>query len=180
MGAHIGAAPSHATGRSQSMAFRGAVALSGHLGVELDVRKLDEATKRELRGWIALYKQWRDHIHASRTWLGDAGDGVVWQLHGQPGGRDWLLLAYRTVPSTLRYMPSVRLPMLDTGRRYRIRVVVPEHMPEGALYHGSAPFFDALRTPDGVLLDGDWLRHAGLPLPRAKGETAVMFHLHAE
>jgi alpha-galactosidase len=180
MGAHIGAAPSHATGRSQSMAFRGAVALSGHLGVELDVRKLDEATKRELRGWIALYKQWRDHIHASRTWLGDAGDGVVWQLHGQPGGRDWLLLAYRTVPSTLRYMPSVRLPMLDTGRRYRIRVVVPEHMPEGALYHGSAPFFDALRTPDGVLLDGDWLRHAGLPLPRAKGETAVIFHLRAE
>ncbi len=185
-GAHIGTAPSHATGRSQSMAFRGAVALSGHLGVELDVRKLDDATKRELRGWIALHKHWRDHIHASRTWIGNAGDGVGWQLHGphdphgQPGGQDWLLLAYRTEPSTLRYMPSVRLPMLDGTRRYRARVVTPDGMPAGALYDGTSAFFDALRTPDGVVLDGDWLRHAGLPLPRAKGETAFVVHLQVE
>jgi alpha-galactosidase len=186
MGAHIGTAPAHATGRGQPMAFRGAVALPGHLGVELDVRKLDEGTRRELAGWIALYKQWRGHIHASRTWRGDAGDNVVWQLHGPADprgatrGRDWLLLAYRTAPSTLRYATNLRLPMLDADRRYRLRVVTPDGMPEAALYHGSAPFFDALRSAEGVAVDAAWLGHAGLPLPRAKALTAFIVHLQAQ
>jgi alpha-galactosidase len=177
MGAHIGTAPAHSTGRSQAMAFRGAVALPGHLGVELDVRHLDEATRSELKGWIALYKRWRDHLHASRVWLCEAGDHVVWQLHGQPTGRDWLLLAYRTAPSSQRYQVTALLPMLEHDARYRVRVVTPEHLPEDQLLQGSAPFFDALRTPQGVVLDGSWLRHAGLPLPRAKAETAFIVHL---
>ena len=59
MGAHIGTAPAHSTGRSQSMGFRAAVALPGHLGVELDVRKLDDANRAEITHWIAFYKQWR-------------------------------------------------------------------------------------------------------------------------
>ncbi len=179
MGAHIGTAPAHSTGRSQAMAFRGAVALPGHLGVELDVRHLDAHTRDELKGWITLYKQWREHLHRSRVWLGDAGDHVVWQMHGEPGGSDWLLLSYRTAPSTLRYAPAARLPMLDGSRRYRLRVVTPQALPAEALYNGSAAFFEALRTPQGVEMDGDWLRHAGLPLPRAKAETAFIVHLQA-
>jgi alpha-galactosidase len=177
MGAHIGTAPSHSTGRTQSMAFRAAVALPGHLGVELDLRQLDTATRDQLSGWIALYKRWRDRLHHGRVWLGESGDNVFWQLHGEPGGRDWLLLAYRTAPSSLRYMGSVRLPMLEQDARYRVRVVTPAHLPEDQLYQGSAPLFDALRTPDGVMLDGSWLRHAGLPLPRAKAETAFIVQL---
>jgi alpha-galactosidase len=177
MGAHIGAAPAHSTGRSQAMAFRGAVALPGHLGVELDVRHLDDATRGELKGWIALYKRWRDHLHASRVWLGEVGDHVVWQVHGQPKARDWLLLAYRTAPSSQRYQAAARLPMLEQDARYRVRVITPEHLPEDQLLQGSAPFFDELRTAQGVVLDGSWLRHAGLPLPRAKAETAFIVHL---
>ena len=176
MGAHVGSAPAHSTGRTQAMAFRGAVALPGHLGVELDVRHLDADTRRQLKGWIALYKQWRGHLHASRTWLGEAGDHLVWQLHGQPGGRDWLFLSYRTAPSGLRYQGAARLPMLEAGARYRAQVVVPDGLPADALYNGSSPFFDALR--EGVVLDGSWLQHAGLPLPRSKAETAFIVHLH--
>lgn len=182
MGAHIGTAPAHSTGRSQSMALRGAVALPGHLGVELDVRHLDADTRRQLEGWIALYKAWRDRLHASRTWLGEAGDGVVWQLHGpQPGsgGCDWLFLAYRPGFSSRRYMGSARLPMLEPTRRYRLRAVTPEGLPAQALFDGSAPFFEALRGDEGLVVPGDWLRRSGLPLPRAKGETAFIVHLEA-
>lgn len=175
MGAHVGTAPAHSTGRTQAMAFRGAVALPGHLGVELDVRHLDDDTRRQLKGWIALYKQWRGHLHASRTWLGEAGDHIAWQVHGTPGGRDWLFLAYRCAPSALRYQGSARLAMLDGQARYRARVVVPEGLPSDALYHGTSPFFEALR--EGVELDGSWLRQAGLPLPRSKAETAFIVHL---
>lgn len=180
MGAHIGTAPAHSTGRSQALALRGAVALPGHLGVELDVRRLDHSTRAQLKGWIALYKQWRGLLHRGRVWLGDAGDGVVWQLHGEPGGRHWLLLAYRRGFSSQRYMRSVRLPMLEAGSAYRLRVLRPDGLPEGALYDGRAPFFDALCEPAGQVVPGDWLRQAGLPLPRAKAETAFIVHLEAQ
>lgn len=179
MGSHIGTAPSHSTGRSQSFGFRGAVALPGHLGVELDVRRLDGDTRRQLSGWIALYKQWRERLHHGRVWLGDAGDHCVWQMHGEPGGRDWLLLTYRTAPSSLRYMPSVPLAMLDPDQRYRLKVLRPDGLPASQLYCGSAPLFDALLADDGVVMDGSWLRYAGLPLPRTLAETAFIVHVQA-
>lgn len=177
MGAHIGTAPAHSTGRSQAMAFRGAVALPGHLGVELDVRHLDDDTRAQLKGWIALYKRWRGLLHGGRVWRGASGDHVVWQVHGDPAGDEFLFLSYRTAPSSQRYPGAAPLPMLDRQARYRLRLVVPDGLPESQLWAGRAPFFDALGTPSGVVMHGDWLRHAGLPLPRALAETAFLVHL---
>jgi alpha-galactosidase len=45
--------------------------------------------------------------------------------------------------------------------------------------HHTTPFFDALATTDGLVLDGAWLAHAGLPLPRVQAETAYVVHLQA-
>jgi alpha-galactosidase len=159
------------------MAFRGAVALPGHLGVELDVRRLGAGQRAELQGWIALYKRLRCHLHQGRVWLGDAQDGVVWQAHGDAAASELLLLAYRSQPSSLRYPPAIRLAMLDATARYRVTLVTPDHLPEEALYQGSAPHFEALRAPEGVLLDGAWLVHAGMPLPRSRSETAFIVRL---
>ncbi|MFM2066828.1 MAG: hypothetical protein RLZZ584_1737, partial [Pseudomonadota bacterium] len=117
MGSHVGTAPAHTTGRSQAMAFRGAVALPGHLGIEFDLRLLDAASKAELADWMALYKQWRSHLHQGRVWQGQAADGLVWQAHGVADAagqaHDLLLLVYRIEPTNHRYMPLLRLPMLD-------------------------------------------------------------------
>ncbi|MBX9815316.1 MAG: alpha-galactosidase, partial [Sphingomonas sp.] len=66
MGAHVGAAPAHATGRTQAMAFRAAVALPGHFGVELDPATLDAADAETLRAAIARYKDLRDRLHQGR------------------------------------------------------------------------------------------------------------------
>lgn len=177
MGSHIGTAPAHSTGRSQAMAFRAAVALPGHLGVEFDLRLLDVAQKAELQGWIALYKQWRDHLHGGPVWQGDAGDGVLWQLHGDAGHDRFLLLCYRCQPSSLRYQRPAKLPMLDPASRYRLALVTPDKLPPAALYNGSAPFFEALRVAGEVTLDGAWLAREGLPLPRAMAETAFIVQL---
>jgi alpha-galactosidase len=90
---------------------------------------------------------------------------------------DVLLLVYRTQPTHHRYSPRLPLPMLDTQAHYRVRQVVPAGtvLPTGA--HNTAPFFDALNVEDGMTLDGGWLRHAGLPLPRAQAETAFIVQL---
>jgi alpha-galactosidase len=179
MGNHVGSAPSHQTGRTQALAFRAAVALPGHLGVEQDVRRLDADARAELAGWIALYKRWRGLLHGGRVWLGDAGDGVVWQLHGDDAAGELILLCYRRQPSSLRYAPALPLPMLDGGRHYRLRLITPALLPAHQLYDGTAPFFEALRAATGIEVAGDWLRRAGLPLPRARAETAFIVHLQA-
>ena len=175
MGAHVGTAPAHTTGRTQTMAFRAAVALPGHLGVELDVRHLDAAARAELKGWIALHKRWRDRLHHGRVWKGELGDGVVWQAHGDEAADEVLLLAYRIRPSTHRYAPSLPLAMLDAGARYHVEEIVPDGAPANH-HHSSAPLFTALRE-GGVEFDGAWLAQSGLPLPRAMAETCFFVRL---
>lgn len=181
MGAHVGSAKAHTTGRTQSMAFRAAVALPGHLGVELDARVLSDADAAELKAWIQMYKDLRDRLHHGSVWQGRIDDGIVWQAHGDVDAADVatdvLLLVYRTQPTNHRYTPRLPLPMLDTQAHYHVKQVLPAGsvLPSGA--HNTAPLFDALNTADGVVLDGGWLRHAGLPLPRAQAETAFIVRL---
>ena len=148
MGSHIGASPAHATGRSQSMDFRGAVALPGHFGVELDVRKLDEADRAKLAEWIARYKAHRDRLHHGKVWQGTGDDNLLWQAHGDSNGL--LVLVYRVVPQSLRHAPVLRLPMLDAGRHYCI---------------------------DGTEYDGAWLIQHGLALPPMKAETSLVIEV---
>jgi alpha-galactosidase len=176
MGAHVGTAPAHTTGRTQGMGFRAAVALPGHLGVELDVRHLDADARAELKAWIALYKQWRDRLHHGRVWLGEAGDGLVWQAHGDEGANELLLLIYRVAPSSQRQAPSLRLPMLDNAARYRVSSVAPAGEQDAQWFHSTSPFFTVLKN-EGVEFDGAWLAHAGLPVPRATAEACFMVRL---
>ncbi len=172
LGSHIGTAPAHTTGRSQSLAFRAAVAMTGHLGVELDVRHLDDATTTSLRGWISLYKTLRSQLHQGRVWRGEAADSLVWQAHGDAD--NLLLFVFRIQPTTHRYTPPLRLPMLDAQARYRVEQLVAIEG-EGAKQSPS-PFFADLQA-DGVELDGAWLAQAGLPMPRATAETCFMVRL---
>ncbi len=177
MGAHVGTAPSHTTGRSQAMPFRAAVALPGHLGVELDVRHLSDDERRVLRDWIAIYKQLRERLHHGRVWLGEGEDELLWQAHGDEAAHDVVLIAYRPQPSSLRYAPTLRLPMLDATARYRVREVLPPGTVRSTHRHHTAAFFDAINTPDGHIVDGAWLAHAGLPMPRVQAETAFIVTL---
>jgi alpha-galactosidase len=175
MGAHVGTAPAHTTGRSQAMAFRAAVALPGHLGVELDVRALDAAGKAELAAWITLYKRLRDRLHAGRVWLGEGQDGLLWQAHGDKD--DLLLFVYRREPSTHRYTPPLRLPMLDAGAPYRVTEIRPDGLQP---VDHRAPLLDAIGGADGASFGGAWLAHAGLPVPRGHAETAWIVRLQRE
>jgi alpha-galactosidase len=157
------------------MAFRAAVALPGHLGVELDVRALGAAETAELAAWIALYKRLRGRLHAGRVWLGEGQDGLLWQAHG--GADDLLLFVYRREPSTHRYTPPLRLNMLDAAAHYRVSEIRPDGLPASSQ---RAPLLDAIGSADGESFNGAWLAHAGLPVPRGHAETAWIVHLQRE
>jgi len=177
MGAHIGPAPAHTTGRSQNLDFRAAVALPGHLGIEMDVRHLDDAQRDDLRKWLDLYKRLRDELHHGKVWLGEVGDKVVWQAHGST--QDLIVFVYRTAPTTLRYTPPLCLPMLEHDLEYRIQRLDPP-APEWT----SSPLNNALLAAGGeespVLCGhGAWLAEAGLPLPRMPAESCAIYRLEA-
>lgn len=155
MGSHVGASPAHSTGRSQSMAFRCGVALPGHFGVELDARGLGETERKELMADIARYKALRERLHQGRVWMGDVGDGVVWQAHGS--AEDMVVLVTRTQPTTMRHQPNLRLPMALPGRTYTIA------------------------SEKGVLasMDGGWLARVGMAVPPLPGEAVLVLEVRS-
>lgn len=155
MGAHVGAEPAHSSGRSQAMAFRCGVALPGHFGVEMDPRSLSDDDRAELTTGIARYKGLRDRLHAGRLWMGECGDGVVWQAHGSPEAM--ILIVTRTAMASGAFPPSLRLPMLDPARRYRIE---REGKP-------------AIEEP------GAWLARIGFTLPAMPAEAVRIFEVTA-
>jgi len=109
MGAHIGPARAHTTGRTLSCALRASVALFGHLGAELDVRKLDVAERAGLAKWIAHYKAWRDGGHHGVLHQGTPG-GLSWLQSCAPDRSAALVALYRRVEEAPRCTPAVRVP----------------------------------------------------------------------
>ncbi len=178
MGAHVGPYPAHTTGRGQMLAFRCAVALPGHFGVEADPRAMSDAERAELRAWIALHKRLRHLLHSGRVWRGDAGDGIVWQAHGDDAARELVLFVYRIDATQQRHAPLVRLPMLDARKTYRLQRMDPV-APAAHSFAVASPLATAMRE-GGAPFDGAWLARGGLPLPRMAAESAIVIRLVAQ
>ena len=168
MGAHVGASPAHATGRTQALGFRAAIAMPGHFGLELDPRRLDERDRAELADWIGFYKQWRHLLHGGQTWLGEGADGLIWQAAGRAD--EFLLFAVRCAPPLDRRPQPLRLPHLLGEASVEMELLrigggsrgYAAHRP--VLWEGKQRF------------TGSWLAQAGLPLPPLNAESVAIFH----
>ena len=156
MGSHIGTAPSHGTGRSQSLDFRAGVACQGHLGIELNLLTLNAAETARVAEWIAFYRTNRALLHGE-IWSGTTRDTLSWHAAGRDG--EWLLFVYRTSPMQLRHMPPLRLPFVERARHYRISPVAPN------------------ARGDAAEFDGSWLIESGLPIPPKRAETVLVYRI---
>ncbi|MEN9856768.1 MAG: hypothetical protein RLZZ157_1894, partial [Pseudomonadota bacterium] len=172
MGSHIGASPAHATGRGQAMAFRAGVALSGHLGIELDPRSLDETSRATIKTWVELYKAWRHLLHGTKVWQGRLRDAVTWVAQG--GCDEMIVSVLSTAPDPLAFAPRLKLPFLDPDRAYHVTVLAADKLV------GQLPqsYRDAL-VQGTMEASGAWLIQAGLALPPMLGESALILHVKA-
>lgn len=173
MGSHIAASPAHATGRRHSLAFRAAMAMTGHLGVEMDPRTLPADERAELADWIAFHKQWRGLLHEGRVWLGEGSDGVVWQAQGRED--ELLLFVIRAEPPADRRPQPLPLPFCAGSDTWDIRLLRIAGGEGGHAAH-STPLFEAMKASPQPF-KADWLAASGLPLPPGKAETVTIFHL---
>lgn len=169
MGAHVGASPSHATGRTQSLDFRAIMALPGHFGIELAPDRLTADERERLAYWVARYKALRDWLHNGVTWLGEGSDGLQWQAHG--AAQHFLLLVTRTQPSRNGREGPLRLPMLADAPHVVVRLLDQADRASGL---GMDTMAGAEQS-----FPGRWLAAYGLPLPHLSGEGAALFEIVA-
>lgn len=174
LGTHVGPAPAHSTGRIQSMDFRCAVALFGHMGVEADVRKLDAIDTAKLAFWIALHKAWRSVLHHGVLHQGHTANGVWWMVQSQ---QQCLLGVFTvTAPNSVQHAP-VRLPGLVGHGPWLVRLLGRAGH-ERARAEAPAVWLDALQGA-GVVCAGDELRAMGLQVPNMNPESALIFSLNS-
>ena len=174
LGAHVGPAPAHSTGRAQSMDFRCAVALFGHMGVEADVRKLDDEQTKTLSRWIALYKQWRTVLHQGTFSQGQTANGVWWMVQTE----DQSILGVFTLehPQSLHHAP-IRLPLQYSSADNQMRVrLLGRAGHERARGEAATVWWDALQAT-GVVYTTDELQHLGLSVPNMNPESALIFSI---
>lgn len=158
MGAHVGPTTCHITGRRLTMATRVGTAFFGHMGMELDLRDLDEAAFAELAAGVALHKAHRGLIHA--------GDHL--RLDPQPGvdafgivaaDRGEALFSYACVEERRAVHPArMRLAELDPDARYSMRAIWP-------------------KETDPATISGEVLMRVGWQPPRLHPGTGVILHL---
>ena len=159
-------------GSSGTARARGRTALFGHLGLELDPRRLSASEAAELAGHILAYKRFRGLLHSGRLWRFDLGDPqALGQIVVAPDGGEALVQLARLNQAPFAHTAPVRLPGLEPGSRYRIELVEP--WPEPAASHLANPSFWRARP----ILDGAVLGELGLRLPLAWPETIWLLHL---
>jgi alpha-galactosidase len=172
MGSHIGASPAHATGRSQSLGFRAAVASAGHFGVELDPAALDPADHRALGQWIGFARDIRALVHGGGTWLGQGRDGLMWQAQGT-ADHGLLLWVIRCAPPLDRRPRPIPLPFLAGEGALAVRM-----LGIAGGHHGhQAPVPPIWADDRAQIFGADWLVQAGLPLPPLRAHSVALFHI---
>jgi len=148
MGSHVSAVPNHQVGRVASLEFRGAVAMSGNLGYELDLGALTEAEKGEVARQVAEYKELRKLVQFGdffRILSPFQGEDAAWIFVSRDKAEAWAVYC-RPFARANPPLPVLRLKGLDPGADYLVS--------GGWGVHG-----------------GDELMAAGLPISLEPGDT---------
>jgi alpha-galactosidase len=174
MGAHVGGAWSHTTARTQTLPFRAATALFGHLGFEWDLSTASAEDRAGVAQVIEVHKRFRPLLHGGRVVRVDhPGDTAI--LHGVVAhdGSEALFCYAQLMASDATVPAPARLVGLDPARRYRVeRVLLPGANWDMSRHHPG--WYDA-----PVEVAGDVLAEVGLPMGVHVPEQATLIHATA-
>jgi alpha-galactosidase len=173
MGAHLTSPSVHSTGRQVSLDLSAGVAMFGHLGIEWDLRTLDDEGFAAVARWVGLYKQHRALIHSGALVHGDTPDATT-DVRGVVA-RDGAsaLFTFTQVSTSVTYPPGrFTLPGLDPDRRYAVRIAAGR-VADGP---GQSPLPWAEQP---ITLTGRQLGAAGLQAPVLFPAQLVLLELAA-
>lgn len=167
IGSHIGAPRAHTTGRVTGLGFRIGASWMQHLGIEWDIRGIDEEDERALAEAIRLHKEHRELLHSGRTVRGQGpDDDHVLQGVVAPDGRRaiYQYAALRTAASD-RPAP-VQLPGLVAEGSYRVTPLLDGGRPSGDV---APPSW----LGSGITATGAFLGAVGLHMPLLLPQTMI-------
>ena len=162
MGAHIGSAICHTTGRRHSLAFRAASAMFGALGVEWNLLDTTPREREQLKQIVATYKALRPLLHSGDLYRADHPDPSVDVRGVVASDREEAVLSITRVSSAhSHHTAPVRLIGLHERRRYRVR-----------------PLALGSRVEDFEFeLTGRQLAVLGFPAPVLRPEMSLLVHV---
>jgi alpha-galactosidase len=171
IGTHVASAHSHTTGRQHALAFRCAIALLGHAGLEWDLTSCSADVRAQLAAWVALVKSVRPLLHSGELVRIDRAADPATVLYGVVAtdrGEALFSLVRRATSPRYGTVP-LRFAGLDPDRRYHLeRVQLPGEAPDNA----STPGHD-------VTASGAQLMRVGIAAPALLPEQAALFRLRA-
>ncbi|WP_448003531.1 alpha-galactosidase [Agromyces bauzanensis] len=175
LGAHLGAARAHTTGRTSGLSFRLATALFGSAGIEWNLAAATGAELDAVARWTAEYRRLRGLLHSGRVVRADAAEPVQ-VVHGvvAADGRHAVFSVAMLADAAEALPPAVRFPGLDPDRRYTVRPL--DLGPVRTVQDAGPPWYDA----GTVRLAGRVLGETGLPMPLLAPENAIVLELIAD
>ncbi|MFM8856413.1 MAG: alpha-galactosidase [Actinomycetota bacterium] len=189
LGSHIGPSPSHTTRRRHSMAFRGATAIFGHLGIEADLLGFDDRELSDVARVIDVYKRYRELIHGGDfvrldTGIGhDRVRGTSAHAHGvlsKDRRQAIVSIAQLSTESSLT-ADHLRIPGLLPDENYQVEFVPLSESQTSELRIGPAMNQPAWLTSsvagNHVVMSGRALAEVGLFRPVMWPESAIVVHL---
>ncbi len=172
MGSHIGASLCHSTRRRHSMEFRGLTALFGHMGIELDPVKEDQAEITGYERYIKLHKELRPLLHRGKTWRIPTDDKShqILSVVSEDQSEAVVMLAQLAMP-THSLSGYLRIPGLDSNSLYRV-TVIDKPANYDYIVNYQPPW-----TQSGCELTGAWCEEVGLTMPILDAETAMLIKI---
>ena len=130
MGAHVSTSPNHQVGRMTSLEMRGAVALAGNLGYELNVVKMDGKEKNIIAKQVSFYKQHRNLIQFGdfyRILSPFEGNECSWMFVSEDKN-EALIFYYKVLNQASEPLKILKMHGLDSEKNYYFE---GEQMPVG-------------------------------------------------
>ncbi|MBQ9153091.1 MAG: alpha-galactosidase [Solobacterium sp.] len=127
VGSHVSAVPNHQTGRITPLATRGAVAMSGTFGYELDITKLKDEEKEQIRRQIVRFHKYYELIQRGDYYrLTSPKDPcVIWSFVSPDQSNALITVVSKEIIANSAPV-HFNVPGLDEKRLYNAVFVLPE------------------------------------------------------
>ena len=147
MGSHVSAVPNHQVHRSTPLNTRGVVAMAGSFGYELDVTKMNEEEKEEVKKQVEFYKNIRSTVQF----------GDLYRLKSSFDSNEaaWMNLSKDGKEVVVSYV-----------KKYAEANVIPRRLKVKALDENS--LYEVIET--GEVFGGDELMYIGLEIGELMGD----------
>ncbi len=161
MGTHVSMVPNHQTGRVTPLSTKGCMAMAGTFGYELDIDKLTQEEKAEIKEQTDVFKKHYDLIqHGDYYRISSPLEGTctVWEIADPSGGEALVSAVYHHVQAN---PVPVRVKVQGLKDEADYQLYLNENFEEK--YPGKRPHGFA----SGEVISGASLRQFGFVVPEA-------------